>query len=277
MIRFAKARRKSALIRDKTARPTGQLRRTSASGEGMQQDRNGGRKGCRRRGVRNKPAARVALAIVLAGLVATLDASMLRAADNNEITVDENAWNRMLTRLGLKKPPDADGEIDYTERSPLVVPRTRDLPPPGTLAVAPAADWPVDQRKPRKHAGGKPPVVPDTAVQTPNPPYVKPPWYNPMGWFNREEYANFPGEPVRQNLTDPPAGYRIPSAEQPYGINPEKKPVKKVAGDGTPVQTGPQGAGQNPPPAASQAPAPQAAAAPTQPGQPIVLAPQPTQ
>ena len=57
-----------------------------------------------------------------------------------------------------------------------------------------------------------------------------------MGWFNQEEYANFPGEPVRQNLTDPPAGYRIPSPEQPYGISPEKKSGKKAAGDGTTVQ-----------------------------------------
>jgi hypothetical protein len=27
-------------------------------------------------------------------------------------------------------------------------------------------------------------------------------------------------------LTDPPAGYRVPSPDQPYGIGPEKKPGK---------------------------------------------------
>ena len=53
-----------------------------------------------------------------------------------------------------------------------------------------------------------------------------------MGWFDREEYANFTGEPVRRDLTDPPAGYRIPSPEQPYGINPNKTSGKSRAGVG---------------------------------------------
>jgi hypothetical protein len=248
----------------------------------MQQDRSGGRVESRGTSLRVK-AARAALAVVLATSFVAFDASLLRAADNNDVTIDENAWNRMLTRLGLRKPPGSEAEIDYTERSPLVVPRTRELPPPGTLSSAPSADWPVDARKPRKRAVNKPGIVPETAVQTANPPFQKKPWYNPMGWFSREEYASFPGEPVRQNLTDPPAGYRIPSAEQPYGISPEKKSGKRVAGDGTTVQTGKQGADQNPQ-AAPQQPAPQSAApqpaapqpaaAPTQPGPPTVLAPQ---
>jgi hypothetical protein len=252
------------------------LRRTSASGEDMQQDRSGGRVESRGTSVRNK-AARTALAVVLAVSFVAFDASVLRAADN-DVTIDENAWNRMLTRLGLRKPPGSEAEIDYTERSPLVVPRTRELPPPGTMSGAPAADWPVDARKPHKRTVNKPGVVPDTAVQTANPQWHKKPWYNPMGWFSREEYASFPGEPVRQNLTDPPAGYRIPSPEQPYGISPEKKSGKKVAGDGTTVQTGKQGAEQNPqaapPQPAPQSAAPQPAAPPSQPGAPTVLAPQ---
>jgi hypothetical protein len=235
----------------------------------MQQVQSGGRKSSRGKGVRSK-AARAALAVLLAGSFVSVDATFLRAADN-DITIDENAWNRMMTRLGLKKPPDSDGEIDYTERSPLVVPRTRDLPPPGTLVAVPAADWPVNAKKPHKHHSPKPPLVPDTAVQTPNPPYVKKPWYNPAGWFEKTEYASFPGEPERQDLTDPPAGYRIPSADQPYGISPDKKPAKKVAGDGTTVQTGAQGTAQNPPQATAQSAAP-----PSQPGQPIVLEPQTT-
>ena len=252
------------------------LRRTSASGEDMQQDRSSGCFESRGTGARNK-AARAALAVVLAASFVAFDASLLRAADN-DVTIDENAWNRMLTRLGLRKPPGSEAEIDYTERSPLVVPRTRELPPPGTLSSAPAADWPVDARKSRKRTVNKPGVVPDTAVQTANPQWQKKPWYNPMGWFSREEYASFPGEPVRQNLTDPPAGYRIPSPEQPYGISPEKKSGKKVAGDGTTVQTGKQGADQNPQAApqqpAPQSAAPQPAAPPSQPGAPTVLAPQ---
>jgi hypothetical protein len=251
------------------------LRRTS--GEDMRQDRSGGRVESRGTGARGK-ALRVALAVVLATSFIAFDASLLRAADN-DVTIDENAWNRMLTRLGLRKPAGSEAEIDYTERSPLVVPRTRELPPPGTMSNAPAADWPVDARKSHKRTVNKPGVVPDTAVQTPNPQWQKKPWYNPMGWFSREEYASFPGEPVRQNLTAPPAGYRVPSPEQPYGISPEKKPAKKVAGDGTTVQTGKQGAEQNPQPTAApsatpQTAAPQPVAAPSQPGAPTILAPQ---
>jgi hypothetical protein len=243
----------------------------------MQQDRRGGPVGGRERGVRGT-AARAALAVVLATSFVAFDASLLRAGQDNDITIDETAWNKMMTKLGLRKPPGSESEIDYTERSPLVVPRTRDLPPPGTVSAAPANDWPVDARRPQKRAVTKPGVVPDTAVQTANPQWQKKPWYNPMGWFTREEYASFPGEPTRQTLTDPPAGYRIPSAEQPYGISPEKKSGKKVAGDGTTVQTGKQGVEQNAQQTVPQQPAPQAVPqqppAPTQPGAPTVLSPQ---
>ena len=82
-----------------------------------------------------------------------------------------------------------------------------------------------------KHARAKDQVVPSTAVQTPNPPFQKKPWYNPAGWFSKEEYASFNGEPVRQDLTEPPAGYRVPSASQPYGLGPDKKGAKPTASD----------------------------------------------
>jgi hypothetical protein len=62
-----------------------------------------------------------------------------------------------------------------------------------------------------------------------------------MGWFNKEEYAAFAGEPVRENLTDPPAGYRVPSPAQPYGISPDKKPYKPTATD---MNVSPVAAGQ---------------------------------
>lgn len=202
------------------------LRRIGASGKGMQQDRSRGRKIGHRAGVRAK-LVRAALGIALAGLVVSLDTSMVQAADDD--TGNESAWNRFMQKLGLKKPPGEDSDINYTERSPLVVPPTRDLPPPAASAALPTADWPQDPKKQLRHAKGKPALVPDTAVQTPNPPVQKKPWYDPTGWFNKEEYANFAGEPMRQNLTDPPAGYRIPSPDQPYGIAPDKKPGKTQA------------------------------------------------
>jgi hypothetical protein len=38
------------------------------------------------------------------------------------------------------------------------------------------------------------------------------------GWFNREKPVVFTEEPERERLTDPPVGYRTPSANAPYGI-----------------------------------------------------------
>jgi len=193
----------------------------------MQQDRNRGQKPGRG-GVRAK-LLRAALSLALVSFIAGVNASVARAADDD--TGNETPWNRVMQKLGLKKPPGEGSDINYTERSPLVVPPTRDLPPPAADAAVPAPDWPRDPSQPRRRAKPKA-VIPETAVQTPNPPVTKKPWYDPRGWFDKEEYANFPGEPVRQSLTDPPAGYRIPSPSQPYGIGPEKTKGKSQANPG---------------------------------------------
>jgi len=169
---------------------------------------------------------RAAIGAALAGLVASSGSSTVRAQTYGS---DGGVFDKMMRTIGVKHEPDADSAINYTERSPLVVPPTRDLPPPGTQAAVPTPDWPTDSVKRRKNSKSKQAIIPETAVQTPNPPVEKKPWYNPMGWFNKEEYANFAGEPVRRDLTDPPAGYRVPSPEQPYGISPDKKPGKTAA------------------------------------------------
>lgn len=168
---------------------------------------------------------RLAVGAAFVGLASAAQAQATYGSDN------EGAWNKFMRTIGMQKAPDANTDINYTERAPLVVPPSRDLPPPAASAAAPSADWPKDPVKPKKSVKGKPEVVPATAVQTPNPPHEKRPWYNPAGWFDKEEYASFAGEPVRENLTDPPAGYRVPSPDQPYGINPEKKPYKPTAQD----------------------------------------------
>jgi hypothetical protein len=196
------------------------LRRTGSSGEGMQQDRPSGHS------VRFTASVRaiVSCALFGAALVAGIAGVDVPGARAQTYGSDNGgAWNKLMRSLGMSGGPES--EINYTERSPLVVPPSRDLPPPAASAAL-APDWPRDPSKGHKATRPKNAVVPDTAVQTPNPPVEKKPWYNPAGWFNKEEYANFTGEPVRTNLTDPPAGYRIPSSTQPYGISPEKKAVK---------------------------------------------------
>jgi hypothetical protein len=168
---------------------------------------------------------------VLLGLVAGFDAPAALAQTYG--SDNEGAWNKFMKSIGMNSAPNPSGGIDYTERSPLVVPPSRDLPAPVSEAGTPTPDWPKNSPRLVKQAKtkGKADLIPDTAVQTPNPPLEKKPWYNPAGWFNTEEYATFAGEPVRQDLTDPPAGYRVPSPEQPYGISPDKKKTQPTAKD----------------------------------------------
>jgi hypothetical protein len=40
------------------------------------------------------------------------------------------------------------------------------------------------------------------------------------GFGNKTETAEFSGEPVRESLTAPPAGYQTPSPNHPYGVGP---------------------------------------------------------
>ena len=157
---------------------------------------------------------RAALGAALAALLVGLDAPAARAGDDS--AANESTWNKVMEKLGLKRPPGADA-INYMERPPLVVPPNRDLPPPSAAGPPPVPDWPTNAPS-HKRAQVKPGIVPDTAVQTPNPQNIGKPWYDPLGLFHHEEYGTFAGEPVRQNLTDPPAGYRIPSPNEPYGV-----------------------------------------------------------
>jgi hypothetical protein len=190
------------------------LRRTSSSGEGMQRDRN------RDHNVRQFMRAgaivrRAAVGLVALGLAAGAAQAQTYGSDSG------TAWTSLMRSFGLGRS-DATADIDYSERAPLVVPPSRDLPAPASAAPS-VSNWPRDPAKPAKRAKTKGVVIPDTAVQTPNPPAAAKPWYNPIGWFNKEEYATFVGEPVRKNLTDPPSGYRVPSPDQPYGLGPDKK------------------------------------------------------
>ena len=174
-------------------------------------------------------ARRAAAGAALLSLVVSLNATTAHAQTSG--SDNEGVLHKLMKSVGVNPAQSENSDIDYTERAPLVVPPSRDLPAPVADPSTPAANWPAGAPKPVKHAKPKTDVVPDTAVQTPNPAFQKKPWYNPAGWFNKEEYANFNGEPVRQNLTEPPAGYRVPSPEQPYGISPEKKATKATAQD----------------------------------------------
>ena len=86
---------------------------------------------------------RVALCGAVAGLALCGSLSAARAGDD-DVASQELFTDKFLNTLGLHNPFDPQYGINYSERSPLVVPPTRDLPPPVTSNGPPVPNWPVD-------------------------------------------------------------------------------------------------------------------------------------
>jgi hypothetical protein len=85
-------------------------------------------------------AAAVALAVALAW-----SAGSARAEDDDEnVPLDTKLFRQFMKDLGLSR--SGDGMIEYRERAPLVVPPTRELPPPRDEAevAAKTPAWPKD-------------------------------------------------------------------------------------------------------------------------------------
>jgi hypothetical protein len=77
-------------------------------------------------------------------VLATCAAGSARAQDDNENSIwnlDQRLWSGFMGSLGLRS--NNDGSVEYRERSPLVVPPQRNLPPPEAAAAKNPA-WPVD-------------------------------------------------------------------------------------------------------------------------------------
>ena len=194
--------------------------------------------------------------VVLCGAVAALalcgTLSAARAGDD-DVSSQQSISDKILNTLGLHDPFAPQYGINYSERSPLVVPPTRDLPPPVTSNGPPAPNWPVDPEVKARAAAKKEDLVsphPDYVTDSSRP--LRPGELNVSAvnapgtsdqtsasdrgerktnllnfdWLKQEDYGTFTGEPPRVSLTDPPPGYQTPSADQPYGITPEKKVYK---------------------------------------------------
>jgi hypothetical protein len=206
---------------------------------------------------------RVLLCAVLGAMVVITTTSMsARAAsdvddDGEEVAPDIKFLRNILAGLGLER----DGtNIDYRERSPLVVPPSRALPlpePDNIAAKNPA--WPKDpdvRRAQRLKAARKKPtktVEEESYPELPNKlnapgPAINTATQRPTGdnhdptrpstaaelqsksIFNfdtllgrhKDEYTTFVTEPPRASLIEPPPGYRTPSSAQPYGVGKEK-------------------------------------------------------
>jgi hypothetical protein len=209
------------------------------------------------RNIGHRPFLRAALA----ALVISAGAAAARAGDaddpNTTQSSNRSLYDKMLDTIGLS----GQGAIQYGERSPLVVPPTRDLPPPGANAQPAVPNWPKDpdvervkQAKVKEKPGPHPDwVVENSRVLRPNE--LNAPGSNPAAtptapgpqcgpadcpdqleaskksafnfdWLKKEQYGTFTGEPPRTSLTEPPPGYLTPSPDQPYGIGQAQKQYK---------------------------------------------------
>lgn len=202
-------------------------------------------------------------AALLSGLVAcgfSSAASAQAADDDDDLTFEQKIITNLLQGLGVDT---GKGRIEYRERSPLVIPPSRELPAPEDVAVAKDPTWPKDPEiKVRKKTSSKPRPKTITELEDPgrplrpheleqgrvagagrvtNPGQAGPTPEQEMGkpvkpselgftgslWSSvfgyKEEEAKFEGEAPRASLTEPPAGYRTPSGAQPYGVNTKKR------------------------------------------------------
>jgi hypothetical protein len=216
--------------------------------------------------------ARAALGVSLAALLIAANTSAVRAGEDDEDGA--SVMSRIMHTFGLKNQDESVmGRGDnYSERSPLVVPPTRNLPPPVSNTAPPAPNWPKDPDIARSAKAGKVdntaryqtdrvldegrPLRPDELGQKssssnpndgdytadshlsdPQDRGVKKGLFSSVGSiFKKEEYATFTGEPPRASLTDPPPGYLTPSANEPYGVGPAKAQyhVPTIADHGEP-------------------------------------------
>jgi len=104
------------------------------SGEGMPQNEAAGRangRNIRRVGILN---------IALSGAVAfaVCGACSAARAGDDDLSSKESFTDKFMNTLGLHDPFAPQYGINYSERSPLVVPPTRDLPPPQSSNGPPA-------------------------------------------------------------------------------------------------------------------------------------------
>jgi hypothetical protein len=244
----------------------------------MPQHQAGSRNGCRKASF-TRPAISTVSGVALAALVVCAGTDAARAGSDTMSTTT-SFYDEVLQTIGLESGPAPD----YSERSPLVVPPTRDLPPPAADQAPAVPGWPKDPdiaAKARAKVKDKPKPHPDSVVESARPlrpdelsvpggggggsggigrpvdpdatstsPAVTDPGKPSLFSFdflnpNRSEYATFTGEPTRTSLTDPPPGYMTPSPDQPYGIGPEQRKYKvPTVGDRATPQSGSAGSSQ---------------------------------
>jgi len=195
---------------------------------------------------------RLTLACCAGALALSLVAVPACAADDDDDTLPELQFLKRM--FGITD----QASIDYRERSPLVVPPTRNLPSPETVAAETNPAWPQDATKTSKKKNERKLSVTDGQISgKPISPYEldkgrragagltpssgsdggKPLSPSELGYkgglFNtlfkdqdKGEVVQFPGEAPRTSLTAPPPGYMTPSPNHPYGLSAKKEAPK---------------------------------------------------
>ncbi|SHH91624.1 hypothetical protein [Bradyrhizobium erythrophlei] len=203
-------------------------------------------------------ALRLSVVALGIGLVMAAGAARAQDADEDDKTFEEKVIEGIMAGIGGTNMDNRG--IDYRERSPLVVPPKLDLPPPvAASGEVKDPNWPKDPDEARRKAAiarrkkdNKDPVeaarvlTPSelnagrtaAPVRTNNDPVqpgdsVNNPVLSPsqLGFDgklstifggNKTEVAPFKGEPTRESLTQPPAGYQTPSPNFAYGTGPKE-------------------------------------------------------
>ena len=223
------------------------MRKTEASGWMMRRP-----KGALRRALR--------LSAITLGIGLVMTVGIARAGDDedDDKTFEEKIIEGIMAGIGGTNMDNRG--IDYRERSPLVVPPKMDLPPPaGTTAEVKAPNWPKDPDEARRKAAiaarkkAKPDPIEASRILTPSelnaartttptpaaagdsslpgdpganailsPSQLGFSGFTNIFGGNKAETAPFKGEPTRDSLVQPPAGYQTPSPNFAYGTGPKE-------------------------------------------------------
>lgn len=204
---------------------------------------------------------RAALGGLLAALmVAGVSGKVWAADDEDDDTIEQKVIKGILSGFGVNV---GGAGIDYRERSPLVVPPSRDLPPPEDSALVNNPAWPKNPEARKKSVTrdnrlskssaqlqneranpvaeehrsapgtGRVTEVDPNANLDPGRPMSPSELGAPKGglfsnlfsapWKTTAEETRFDQEPPRGSLTQPPPGYQTPSPNYPYGIGVDRK------------------------------------------------------
>jgi hypothetical protein len=92
---------------------------------------------------RQRRAAYAGLLAVVLAVAAGMGSAFAEDDDEEDVPLDTKILRRFMKEMGFKRSEDVG--IEYRERAPLVVPPTRNLPPPQSAeSVARNPNWPKD-------------------------------------------------------------------------------------------------------------------------------------